>query len=72
LNIRPKRNNSVSKISEDIRAKRPIIEFNANLQLFNHATVTNKTVDLIDDFTTDAFSVIEGSAGYNVDNVNLF
>jgi len=66
------RNNTGSQISEDIRAKRPIIEFNANLQLFNHATITNKSVDLIDDFTTDVFSVIEGSAGYNVDNVNLF
>ena len=65
-------NGSESQASEDIRAKRPIIEFSPNLQLFNHATITTKSVDLIDDFTTDVFSTIEGSAGYNIDNVNLF
>lgn len=65
-------NNSSPSISEDTRAKRPIIEFIPNIQLVNHASVTTKSIDLIDDFTKDVFSTIEGSAGYNVDNVNLF
>ena len=30
-----------------------------------------KDVDLIDDFTTDVFSTIEGSIGYNIDGVDI-
>lgn len=57
---------------ETSRAKRPIIEFLPNLQLFNHGSVAKETVDYIDDFTNDVFSKIEGSTGYNVDSENLF
>jgi len=65
-------NNVVPKISEIARAKRPIIEFNSNLQLINHCAVAKKSIDFIDDFTTDVFSTIEGTAGYNIDNVDIF
>jgi len=58
--------------SETSRAKRPIIEFNSNLQLFNHGATAKNTVDYIDTFTTDVFSKIEGSTGYNVDGEFLF
>jgi len=58
-------------ISESDRAKRPIIEFLPNLQLFNHGYISKKTVDLIDDFTSDVFSTIEGSSGYNIDGQSL-
>ena len=54
------------------RAKRPIIEFKSNLQLFNHGTQAKSTVDFIDTFTTDVFSTIEGSQGYFVDGEALF
>jgi len=57
---------------EDARAKRPIIEFNPNIQLFNHGAVSKKVVDYIDNFTTDIFSKIEGSTGYNIDGEFLF
>ncbi len=57
---------------ENARAKRPIIEFNANLQLFNHGSVAKETVDYIDTFTDDVFSIIEGSAGYNIDGEPIF
>ena len=53
------------------RAKRPIIEFNANLKLFNFGTMPKQDIDLVDDFTNDVFSIIEGSLGYNIDNVQL-
>jgi len=43
------------------RAKRPIVEFNANLQLFNFGSTAIDTVDLFDDTTANAFSTIEGS-----------
>ena len=53
------------------RAKRPIIEFESNLKLNNFGTIAKADVDLVDDFTTDAFSIIEGAPGYNVDGVDL-
>ena len=57
---------------ESARAKRPIIEFKSNLQLFNHGSAAKKSVDYLDDYTTDVFSLIEGSTGYNVDGEFLF
>lgn len=53
------------------RAKRPIIEFDVELQLFNHGTYKKYDVDLIDDFTTDIFSTVEASLGYNIDGINV-
>ena len=57
---------------EENRAKRPIIEFNSNIKLFNHGSRAKLSVDYIDDFTTDVFSKIEGSRGYIVDGEELF
>lgn len=58
-------------IDQSARAVRPIIEFDNDLKLFNFGTHAVTDIDLIDDFTTDVFSIIEGSAGYNVDGINL-
>lgn len=58
-------------LDQSARATRPIIEFNANLQLFNHGAFAKQNVDLIDTFTKDVFSTIEGSSGYIVDGVDL-
>lgn len=58
--------------TESTRAKRPIIEFAANLQLFNHGSIAKQTVDYIDTSTSDVFSTVEGSIGYNVDGERLF
>ena len=58
--------------TETSRAKRPIIEFLPNLQLFNHGTTAKLSVDYIDSITTDIFSTIEGSPGYNIDGEFLF
>jgi hypothetical protein len=55
----------------DYRAKRPIIEFKANLQLYNFGKVAIKGVDLIDTRSTEVFKIVEGSAGYWVDGVLL-
>ena len=65
-------NGTSFEAAETSRAKRPIIEFKSNLQLFNHGSVAKQTVDYIDNFTTDVFSVIEGSRGYIVDGEQLF
>ena len=64
--------NTELDLPESARAKRPIIEFTPNLQLFNHGAKAKQSVDYIDTFTKDIFSNIEGSLGYNVDNEQLF
>jgi hypothetical protein len=58
-------------LDQTSRAVRPIIEFNADLKLFNFGTLAVSDVDVIDTFTKDAFSTIEGSRGYNIDGVPL-
>jgi hypothetical protein len=55
----------------DKRARRPIIEFKADLKLYNHGSIGIPDIDLIDTTTTDAFNTVEGSAGYYVDGVLL-
>ena len=64
-------NNQPIEIDETARAKRPIIEFEAGLRLFNHGTTAKTNIDLVDTFTADVFSTIEGTSGYNVDGVDL-
>jgi len=65
-------NGTSFEAAEISRAKRPIIEFQANLQLYNHGSVAKQTVDYVDDFTKDVFSVIEGSSGYLIDGEPIF
>lgn len=60
-------NGKVPDIDQSARAVRPIIEFDANLKLFNFGRNAVPDVDLIDTYTTDVFSTIEGSLGYNID-----
>lgn len=57
---------------ETARAKRPIIEFKSNIQLFEHGSIAKQTVDFLDNFTDDIFSKIEGSRSYNIDGKFLF
>jgi hypothetical protein len=65
-------NQSSFEADETTRAKRPIIEFKSNLKLYNHGSLAMPAVDYVDDFTTDVFSVIEGSSGYIIDGESLF
>ena len=58
-------------VDEANRAKRPIIEFEAGLKLHNFGAYAKTDVDLVDTFTTDVFSTIEGQIGYNIDGVDL-
>src|SRR6056300_1021852 len=64
--------NSDFDAPEVSRAKRPIIEFHPGIQLYEHGSIAKETVDYIDDYTTDVFSTIEGSAGYSIDGQSLF
>ena len=58
-------------VDQNQRAKRPIIEFNSGLKLYNFGTEKKKDVDLVDTVTTDIFSTIEGAVGYNIDGVDV-
>lgn len=64
-------NGSVASPDQTARAIRPIIEFEPNIKLYAHGYVAKKDVDLVDTFTTDVFSTIEGSIGYIVDGENI-
>lgn len=61
----------VPSLDQSARAVRPIIEFNAGLKLFNFGHQAKANVTLVDTFTTDVFSTIEGKLGYNIDGVDL-
>jgi hypothetical protein len=64
-------NGTTPSIDQSTRATRPIIEFEPNLKLFNFGINAIPDVDLIDNFTTDVFSNVEGQLGYNIDGVDL-
>lgn len=53
------------------KAKRPIIEFNADLKLYNFGGWAKKNVQFIDTTTTDVFSTAEGALGYYVNGEEL-
>jgi hypothetical protein len=56
---------------QNLRARRPIVEFEADIQLYNFGNNSLDPVDLIDQVTSDVFSSIEGSTSYTVDGVAL-
>jgi hypothetical protein len=64
-------NNKIPSLDQSTRAVRPIIEFEAGVKLFNFGLQSIADIDLIDTYTPDVFSTIEGSFGYNVDGVPL-
>ena len=66
-----KYNGKVPSLDQTKRAVRPIIEFEADLRLFNFGNTAIDDVDLVDTYTTDVFSSIEGQLGYNIDGIDL-
>ena len=64
-------NNQQAIIDQTARAKRPIIEFEPNIQLWNFGKISKQSVTLVDTFTQDVFSTVEGSFGYNIDGITL-
>lgn len=64
-------NGRIPALEQTTRATRPIIEFNVGIKLFNYGLKSKNSIDVIDNFTKDAFSLVEGSIGYNVDGIDL-
>lgn len=64
-------NGNITALLETARAKRPIIEFDSGIQLYDHGTEGLNSVALIDTVTTDVFSSVVNSSGYIVDGISL-
>ena len=64
-------NNTTVVLNNEFRAKRPVIQFRAGIQLWNMGTEGKQPVDIIDFSETDAFSNIDGSTSYTVNGYTL-
>ena len=64
-------NGTTTVLDEKDRAKRPIIEFDSGLSLYNSGTVAKNPVDLFDTSTRDAFSEVSGQFGYFCDETAI-
>jgi len=60
-------NNVVPVLDNNYRAKRPVLEFDAGLKLFNFGTEGKAAINIIDFNTTDALSTVNGTIGYGSD-----
>ena len=67
INATAEYNNQVAVVDNIQRAKRPIIEFRADIKLFEMGTQAVDPINIIDFRETDAMSNINGSVGYSVD-----
>ena len=64
-------NNTVAILNNNLRGKRPILEFRAGTKLYNFGTQGKTPVNIIDFASTDALGTINGSIGYSTDGYNL-
>ena len=64
-------NSTAANYGPDIPGRRPIIEFDAGLQLFNHGIQAKNNVDYIVLSATDAFVDIEGQQTATIDGNTL-
>jgi len=60
-------NNQVLSLDNALRAKRPIIEFRADMYLYDFGTQGKDPVNIVDFSQADAFSNINGQPGYSID-----
>ena len=65
-------NKTVANLDQTARAKRPILEFNDGLRLYNFGTEGKRAIDIIDLKQKDALSNVAGKIGYNIDNFGLY
>jgi len=64
-------NNTAEDYGLNISGRRPIIEFEGNLQLFNYGKHAGKLITYITFDATDAFVYIEGQRTYSIDGNQL-
>tara|TARA_B100000674_G_scaffold371678_1_gene314085 strand:+ start:3259 stop:17640 length:14382 start_codon:yes stop_codon:yes gene_type:complete len=64
-------NGHTVSLDQTQRAKRPIVQFEGNIQLFNYGNVGLRPIRAIETATSDAFSFVNGSLGHFIDGVEL-
>ena len=64
-------NNTTLILDQNQRARRPILEFDSGLRLFNNGTQGKAPVNIFDFQQTDALTNVNGSLGYSVDGYTL-
>jgi len=64
-------NNTAANYGPNLPARRPIIEFDRDLQLFNTGKQAKKNIDYITFDATDAFNEVEGQVSATVDGAVL-
>lgn len=64
-------NKSKINLDSNFKARRPIIEFEKNIQLYNFGNEFIGNIGLLDSKETDAFSNIEGAEEYYIDGIKL-
>ena len=58
-------------LDQSKRAKRPIVQFEGNIQLFNYGNVGLRPIRAIETSVSDAFSFVNGQTGHYIDAVDL-
>lgn len=53
-------NNTIPVFDQTLRAQRPIVQFEGDLQLYNYGRIGKRHIDVLDLTTTDAFNQLEG------------
>jgi hypothetical protein len=64
-------NNTTLILDQNQRARRPILEFDSGLRLFNNGTQGKAPINIFDFTQTDALSNVNGSLGYSIDGYTL-
>ena len=64
-------NNVTAILDQNLRGKRPILEFKAGLKLYNFGTEGKEQIDIIDLNQTDALSNVNVKTGYSTDGYGL-
>jgi hypothetical protein len=65
-------NNTTPTVDYTMRAKRPIIEFEADLKLFNYGTNYHSGIDVLDFTIVNAMNEVEGSIVNSTDSIRTF
>jgi len=64
-------NNVVLDLDNNDRADRPVIEFDADLRLFNYGTNGKDSINIVDTTEVDALSNVNDEESYTIDGYNL-
>lgn len=62
-------NNTVQNVDTTARAKRPIIEFDPDIQLMNFGKTAKAPIDILDTQFTNPFLDVEGTQGIYIDGI---